>query len=100
MLTLLTFLTKILIIDWAEEVEEQQSPETEDGGSNLQWMPQSEPNQMMHHSTEMYNLPPSAHASFIPVPPSNQPYSGIFMNAHSVKYQIGFFLNHSNTYIS
>ena len=87
-------------IDCAEEVEEQQSPETEDGGSNLQWMPQSEPNQMMHHSTEMYNLPPSAHASFIPVPPSNQPYSGIFMNAHSVKYQIGFFLNHSNTYSS
>ena len=48
-------------------------------------MPQSEPNQMMHHSTEMYNIPPSAHGSFIPVPPSNQPYSGNSTNAHSIK---------------
>ena len=73
------------MIDWAEEVEEQQTPETEDGGNNLQWMPQSEPNQMMHHAADMYSLPPSAHGSFIPVPPSNQPYPGILMNKNVFK---------------
>ena len=73
------------MIDWAEEVEEQQTPETEDGGNNLQWMPQSEPNQMMHHAADLYSLPPSAHGSFIPVPPSNQPYPGTLMNKNVFK---------------
>ena len=47
---------------------------------NLQWMPQSEPNQMIH-PTEMYDIPPSA-GSFIPVPPPHQPYQGSYLNLY------------------
>ena len=67
-----------LIIEWADEVEEQ-SPEREAATTNLQWMPQSEPNQMMQHPAEMYSLPPSAHGSFMPVPHPNQPYGGMLL---------------------